>query len=54
MSTPQDEIREMLSRIKLFSELSEPELAQIASIAQRRRTKSSCARETSTATCTTS
>jgi CRP/FNR family cyclic AMP-dependent transcriptional regulator len=37
MSTPQDEIRGMLSRIRLFSELSEAELGQIASIAQRRR-----------------
>lgn len=37
MSTPHDEIRDMLGRIRLFSELGEDELSQIASIAQRRR-----------------
>lgn len=37
MSTPHAQIREMLSRIRLFSELGDDELNQIASIAQRRR-----------------
>jgi CRP/FNR family cyclic AMP-dependent transcriptional regulator len=37
MSTPQDEIREMLGRIKLFAELAEGDLGHIAAIAQRRR-----------------
>lgn len=37
MSTPLDEMRGMLSRIRLFSALNESELGQIATIAQRRR-----------------
>jgi CRP/FNR family cyclic AMP-dependent transcriptional regulator len=37
MSTPHAEIRDMLKRIRLFSELGDDELTQIASIAQRRR-----------------
>jgi len=37
MSLPQDEIRAMLGRIRLFSELRDEDLGQIAGIAQRRR-----------------